>query len=148
MKKTLLLLILLLSIKAAQSQILTPVKWAYGAKKEANGLVIVYLKATIQDGWHIYSVNQKPGGPQKTQFEFLKSADYEPVGKVTEPKPESKYEEVFGIQVDYFNHEVIFQQKFRVKKDSLAIKGKLTYMACTNKQCLPPEDISFEIPVK
>jgi DsbC/DsbD-like thiol-disulfide interchange protein len=136
------------SVSALKAQIMTPVKWAYGAKKESGGMLTVFFKATIDDGWHIYSVNQKPGGPQKTVFTFKKSPDYLVIGRPTEPKPESKFEEAFGIKVYFFNTEVTFQQKLKLKKGETTVKGKLTYMACTNNQCLPPEDLAFEIPVK
>ena len=134
-------------LNSAEAQILNPVKWSYAAKSGTGGVATIYLRATIDDGWHIYSVNQKPGGPQKTVFSFSKSPDYSPIGKPVEPKPLSKFEDAFGIQVYYFSSSVTFQQKMKINKGQTIVKGKLTYMACTDKQCLPPEDLTFEIPI-
>jgi len=83
-------------LNSAEAQILNPVKWSYAAKNGTGGVATIYLRATIDDGWHIYSVNQKPGGPQKTVFSFSKSPDYSPIGKPVEPKPLSKFEDAFG----------------------------------------------------
>ena len=70
MKKILLVLIMLVSINTLKAQIMNPVKWSYAAKIGEGGTATLYLKATIESGWHVYSVNQKPGGPQKTEFTF------------------------------------------------------------------------------
>lgn len=126
----------------------SPVTWNYAFKKISATEATIYLKAILPDGWHIYSVNQKPGGPLKTSFTFDSSVDYELQGKVTEPKPFSKYEPAFGMQVDFFKREVIFQQKIKLKKPETIVKGKIEYMACTDKQCTPPLEKEFSIPVK
>lgn len=138
---------LLLSI-GAHAQIVTPVKWAYAAKKTSPTEVTVFLKATIDAGWHIYSQNVKDGGPIKTSFAFAKSKDYVLVGKPVEPKPITKYEKSFSMDVSYFEKEVVFQQKIKLKSANVtAIKGQLEYMTCNDQKCLPPEDVNFSIPV-
>ncbi len=138
---------LLLSI-GAHAQIVTPVKWAYAAKKTSPTEVTVFLKATIDAGWHIYSQNVKDGGPIKTSFTFAKSKDYVLVGKPVEPKPVTKYEKAFSMNVSYFEKEVVFQQKIKLKSANVtAIKGQLEYMTCNDQKCLPPEDVNFSIPV-
>ncbi len=138
---------LLLSI-GAHAQIVTPVKWAYAAKKTSPTEVTVFLKATIDAGWHIYSQNVKDGGPIKTSFKFAKSKDYVLVGKPAEPKPVTKYEKSFSMDVSYFEKEVVFQQKIKLKSANVtAIKGQLEFMTCNDQKCLPPEDVNFSIPV-
>ncbi|WP_317169611.1 protein-disulfide reductase DsbD domain-containing protein [Mucilaginibacter humi] len=99
-------------------------------------------------GWHIYSQNVKDGGPIKTSFTFAKSKDYTLVGKAIEPKPVTKYEDAFKMNVSYFEKEVVFTQKIKLKSANVtAIKGSLEYMTCNNQKCLPPEDVNFTIPV-
>ncbi|GAA3971698.1 protein-disulfide reductase DsbD N-terminal domain-containing protein [Mucilaginibacter dorajii] len=148
MKKLLLMMVALLICAGAYAQIETPVRWSYAAKKVNAKEAIVFLKATIQPGWHIYSLNVGDGGPIKTSFEFNKSKDYAPVGKTTEPSPMSKFEKSFNMNVTYFEKEVIFQQKISLKSASAAsVTGKLTYMTCNDKKCLPPEDVDFTIPL-
>ncbi|SMC66214.1 protein-disulfide reductase DsbD domain-containing protein [Pedobacter africanus] len=148
MKNRLLIFSLCLLFSSTQAQILNPVNWSYGAKKISATEAVLYLKATMDSGWHIYSVNQKDGGPLKTSFKFAASSGFVLIGNVMEPKPISKFEEVYGLQVDYFKKEVVFQQSVKLKKPDAVVKGKIEYMACTDKQCTPPLEVEFSIPVK
>lgn len=149
MKKLFAVIAAVLISAGAYAQIEHPVTWAYAAKKTSATEATLLLKATIQPGWHIYSLNVKEGGPIKTSFTFAKSKDYELIGKPVEPKPVTKYEESFKMDVSYFEKEVIFQQKIKLKHgaSASAVKGQLEYMVCNDKKCLPPEDIDFSIPL-
>jgi DsbC/DsbD-like thiol-disulfide interchange protein len=147
MKKLLLMMVALVICAGAYAQIETPVKWSYAAKKLNSKEAIVYFKATIQTGWHIYSQNVGEG-PIATAFEFAKSKDFAPVGKTTEPTPISKYEAAFKTNVTYFEKEVVFSQKISLKSASATkVTGKLTYETCNDHKCLPPEDVDFTIPL-
>ncbi len=148
MKKVLLAAIILLISAGAFAQIETPVKWSYAAKKISSTEAVVFLRATIQDGWHIYSQDVKDGGPIKTSFTFTSSKEYSLVGKPSEPTPLTKFESAFSMNVSYFEKSVTFQQKVKLKSANVAaVTGKLEYMTCNDKKCLPPEDIDFSIPL-
>ena len=148
MKRILLLMTVLMISAGAYAQIEAPVKWSYAAKKLNNNEAVILLRATIQDGWHIYSQNVKDGGPIKTSFTFAPSKEYTLVGKPSEPKPVTKYEESFKMNVSYFEKTVTFQQKIKLKSNKVtAIKGQLEFMTCNDKKCLPPDDVDFTIPL-
>jgi len=129
-------------------QILAPVKWSYAAKGLNQKEAIVFIKATIDNGWHIYSVNQKEGGPVKTSFLFATSTEYSLIGTITEPRPITKFEQAFGINVNYFEKAVVFRQKIRLRERATAVKGKVNFMVCNDEKCLPPDDVEFSIPLK
>ena len=149
MKKiTLLLATVLFSVAGAFAQIEKPVTWSYAAKKVSKTEAVLYLKATIEDRWHIYSQNVKDGGPVKTTFTFSPSKDFSLVGKTAEPKAIVKFEDTFKMNVAYFEKSVIFQQKVKLNKGTTTVKGKVEYMVCNDRQCLPPEEVVFSIPVK
>jgi DsbC/DsbD-like thiol-disulfide interchange protein len=148
MKKLMLLLAVSFLSSGLFAQILQPVKWSYAAKKISKTDAVLLIKATIDNGWHIYSTQQKEGGPVKTSIDFTPSKDYALNGALAEPKPVTKMEQVFKMNVLYFEKSVIFQQKIKLKKDQTNIKGKVEYMVCNDKQCLPPDNIDFNIPVK
>jgi DsbC/DsbD-like thiol-disulfide interchange protein len=140
--------IMLLMMSAIKAQILTPVKWSYAAKRTGKNEAVVFLKATIDEGWHIYSQTVKDGGPVKTSFTFSPSTFHALVGNTIEPTPITRNEKVFNMDVSYFEKSVIFQQKISLKANQTIVKGALEYMTCNDKQCLPPEDIEFSIAVK
>ena len=148
MKKVWLASIALLVGSSLQAQILKPVKWSYAAKKTSPTEAVVYLKATLDPGWHVYSQHVKEGGPVATSFKFSPGS-YALQGPTQEPTPITKLEKVFGMKVSYFEKQVIFQQKLKLTgKTPLTVKGTLEYMVCDDKQCLPPEEVSFTVPVK
>ena len=146
MKKILLLIIF--TSNSLFAQIEHPVKWSYASKRTGKNEVEIVLKATIENGWHIYSAYQEAGGPVKTSFTFTPGNDYSLIGKVEEPQPVSKFEPVFNVKVKYFENSVTFHQKIRLKSAHPVVKGKLNFMVCNDQKCLPPEDVDFNLPVK
>jgi DsbC/DsbD-like thiol-disulfide interchange protein len=149
MKKITFLFCALCLIKfSAYSQILKPVTWSYAAKRTSPTTATVFIKATVDQGWHLYSQFVKDGGPVKTTFTFPSSAAYTLVGTTTEPKAITKYESTFKMDVSYFEKSVVFQQKIKLKGKTAAVKGSVEFMVCDDKQCLPPEQVDFSIPVK
>ncbi|WDF57412.1 protein-disulfide reductase DsbD domain-containing protein [Mucilaginibacter sp. KACC 22063] len=150
MKKSLPLLICFMLFACfTHAQILTPVHWSYAAKKLNANEAVVFVKATIDDGWHVYSQNVKDGGPVKTTFKFEPSKAYTLLGKTIEPTPVTRMEKAFGMEVSFFEKSVIFQQKVKLNgKGKVVVKGSLEYMTCNDQKCLPPEDIEFSVEVK
>ncbi|MDN3547421.1 protein-disulfide reductase DsbD domain-containing protein [Mucilaginibacter aquaedulcis] len=148
MKKIILTAICITLCSAAFSQILTPVKWSYASKRIDKEQAVLLIRATIDKGWHIYSQHVADGGPIKTTLKFEKNDDYILEGSTIEPKPISEYEKSFSMNVQYFEQAVTFQQKIKLKAGQTTVKGTINFMVCNAKQCLPPDDVEFNIPVK
>jgi len=140
--------ILMLFAIAVKAQILTPVHWSYAAKKISKDEAIVFVKATIDPGWHVYSQYVKEGGPVKTTFTFDPPKEYTLIGTTQEPKPITRNEKVFSMDVSFFENSVIFQQKVKLKSATANVTGKFEYMACNDEKCLPPDEVTFSVPVK
>jgi len=148
MKRVILAVFALMMSIGAKAQVEAHVKWSYVAKKTSPTEAVLFLKATMDDKWHIYSQTVKEGGPVKTSFTFTPSKEYTLVGKTIEPTPITKYEKVFGMNVGYFEKTVIFQQKVKLKSANVkAIAGKLEFMTCNDQKCLPPDEVVFTIPL-
>jgi len=150
MKKTTIIItfILITTASALKAQILTPVHWSFAAKKISGNEAVVFFKATIDKGWHLYSQTVQEGGPVKTTFTFPADKDYLIVGKTMEPASITRFEKAFSINVNFFEHEVVFQQKIRMKAGKAIVKGTVEYMTCNDRKCLPPEDVSFSVAVR
>ena len=147
MKKLLLILAVMLTGAGAFAQVQGHVTWAYAAKKVSATEAVVLLKATIDKGWHIYSLNVKDGGPIKTSFKFKPSKEFKLAGKTMEPRPIVKYDSNFKMNLTYFENSVVFQQKVKLRGKKATVKGTLEYMTCNDHQCLPPEDVDFTVQV-
>jgi hypothetical protein len=52
------------------------------------------------------------------------------------------------MNVSYFENSVVFQQKVKLNAKSSIVKGKVEFMVCDDKQCLPPEEVEFSVAVK
>lgn len=148
MKKLIIALLLLTSVQALKAQILHPVKWSYAAKKVSATEAIVYFKATIDKGWHMYSQNVADSGPTKTVFTFAPSQQYTLVGETQESKPIVKFEKMFDMKVGYFENQAVFQQRVKLKsKNQTSVKGSINFGACDDTTCIQPEDVSFNVPI-
>ena len=147
--KSIILFVAVFMISATSfGQILKPVKWSYASKKNNDKEAVVFLKATIDDGWHIYSQAVPENGPHPTAFSFSSSKEYQLNGKTQASQPIVKHDPTFDMEVGYYKKSVVFQQKIKLTENSPTIKGTLTYMVCNDLQCLPPEEVAFSIPIK
>ncbi|MBD1431907.1 sugar transporter [Sphingobacterium sp. DN00404] len=147
-KLSLLIVIVLFTIAGAVAQIHNPVKWSVASQKLTDKEAVVFIKATIDNGWHIYGLNVPNGGPIATSFAFGSSKDYSLNGKVAAPAPKSKFEKVFDMNVPYYTKEVVFQQKIKLNKGQTTVKGTVEFMACDAERCLPPDEYAFNVTIK
>jgi hypothetical protein len=148
MKKTILFVAVFIICATSFAQILKPVKWSYASKPINDNEAIVFIKATMEKGWHLYSQTVPDGGPEATSFSFSASKDYKLKGKTSEPEPITKYVNVFKMKLSYFENSVVFQQRITQVVGSPTVKGKVVYMVCNDMQCLAPDEVAFSLPVK
>jgi len=143
----LVLLFISISSSGAFAQLEKPVSWSYFAKKTAKNEATIYLKATMESRWHIYSLTVK-GGPTPTSFAFSPSKDFSLIGKANAPKPMSKYDKNLKTDLTYYEDEVVFSQKIKLNKPTTIAKVEVEFMACNDKACLPSDRINLSIPIK
>ena len=136
--------------RPALAQIERPVAWTFAARPGGSPQeATLTFTATIGGNWHIYSQFIEEGGPEPTSFKFTPSPDYELLGKVTEePAPVKTFEKAFNMNIAYFPKRAVFSQKIRLKAPQTTVKGTLTFMACNDEKCLPPDDLDFSIAVQ
>lgn len=145
MKKLLIFLITGIATQLTYAQVESHINWAYAAKKTAATDANVLLKASLDEGWHIYAVNED--APIKTKIKFAPSASYKTVGNIIEPKPISTYNADAKMKLTYFEKSVKFQQKVKLTGKKASVKGTLDYVVCNDYKCLPPESIQFTVPI-
>lgn len=142
------LIALLLNGIYCQAQ--SPVQWQFSVKKMSEGVYAWTAKATIGKPWHIYSQSTPEGGPIPTYIDFAKS----PLIVLKEQTKElgkmiTKREEVFDMNVKYYEGVVEFVQVFKLKrKVKTNISGTIEYMVCNDKECLPPKKQNFSVAVE
>lgn len=124
-------------------------KFKLSSKKVSDCEYDLVFSASIEDGWHVYSVKKTAeDGPNPTSFKFVPSGSYELVGKIKESKTIKEHDKVFDVDVEYFAKTAVFTQRIKLKTDkNVTIKGKSEYQACTESQCVfpPAEDFEFTL---
>lgn len=148
MLKCLISACLMLVTTLAHAQLSSPVSWSFsqrdvaGKKNEA----VLQMKAVLRPGWHIFSQHMKAGGPTPTLFRFQPNPHVQLQGAVTEPKSMTYFEPLFKMNVSYFENEVQFEQRvLKQVKSAQVVKGMVEFMVCSAKECLPPDEVEFEI---
>jgi Disulphide bond corrector protein DsbC len=126
------------------------VEWKFESKKVSDKKYEVKLIALVKNPWHIYSTTTPDGGPLPTKISFTRNPLAVLDGNVKEVgKLETHYEEVFEIDTKYFNNKVEFVQVVNIKGNAKTnLTGTVEYMACNDRECLPPKTVPFTIALK
>lgn len=142
-----LVLILVSTFAFAQ---LEPVKWSFEVEKLNDKEYDIIFSADIDRGWALYSqFMEAQHGPIPTSFEFYRDNQIELVGDASETGlRQESFDEIFGMNLVKYKNRARFVQRVKVEHGAELITGRLTYMTCDDKSCLPPEDVNFEIALK
>lgn len=143
-QRILLTILLLATVLTMQAQMQDPVHFKSELKTGKNAEAEIVFTATIDQGWHVYSTDLGQDGPIEATFNVVKMDGAEKVGKLT-PKGNviKKYDEMFGMELKYFEHQVTFVQKIRFTKPKYDIDCYLEYGACNDQSCLPPTQVEL-----
>ena len=149
MKTRLLILALIATIfsATASAQRLTtpkPVRFKVEKKQVNDNTFDVLFSATIDKGWHVYSPGLPAGGPVSASITIDKSEGAEAEGPLKAIGNERNvYDEMFGMNVRYFEDAVTFSQRFHAKGGKYDVSGRLVYGSCNDQMCLPPTSVDF-----
>lgn len=106
------------------------------------------VTATLEEGWHLYAISQKRGGPIATKITLAADSprkitgafvpDAEPHKRTVEDVPAWK-----GLVIEEHSGRVVW----RAPLDSGAgeIRGAVSLQLCQDTTCLPPQTIPFTV---
>ena len=149
MKPVFIFFILVLSNYVLQAQSFKQVKWNYSVKKISDKTFEVHMTASINGRYHLYAQNVGVEGPAPTSFNFTKNPLIRLDGVVKEEgKLIKKYESAWNGNVNYFEKSVNFVQVVKLKANvKTMLSGKVEFMVCDDKQCLPPSEVDIKVPI-
>ncbi|HMV47413.1 MAG TPA: protein-disulfide reductase DsbD N-terminal domain-containing protein [Blastocatellia bacterium] len=133
-----------------------PIKWSLkldspAATFKAGDQIRLLLTAEIEDGWHLYSLDEIERGPKPTRISLASDQLFE-LADIESPEPQSAFDENFGIPTQFYEHAVTFTLPVTVATKAPAGKRKLIaqarYQTCTDKLCLPPKLVKTEVEVE
>jgi hypothetical protein len=147
MKKTILLALIVGSGTLAIAQSSKQVNWVYSAKKVADKTYEIHMTATIGGDYHLYAQDAGGDGPIPTTFSFTKSPLLALDGAVKEKgQIVKKFESAWNHNVNYYEKTVDFVQMVKLKSNvKTTLAGKVEFMVCNDKECLPPADVDIKV---
>ena len=126
------------------AQMYEPIKCETSWEVVSDGVAELRIAATIDAGWHLYSTELEDGPTAATLVvETIEGARLD--GKLGfEGKEIAKYDDMFGMDVRYFENKVTFVQRFVLENEDYAVQGYFQYGACDDQSCLPPTNVEFK----
>ncbi|MGI9532725.1 cytochrome c biogenesis protein CcdA [Lutimonas sp.] len=127
------------------AQIHNPVTWDTSVERIAEEEFNLVITAEIEQGWHLYSQKVPDGGPIPTTITIdTDNSAYELLGSPEEGKGHEEYDNVFDMDIKYFETKAIFKQKIKLlNSNTIDIKGVLEFMVCDDTNCLPPTEVDL-----
>ncbi|MDQ3042482.1 MAG: protein-disulfide reductase DsbD N-terminal domain-containing protein, partial [Acidobacteriota bacterium] len=125
-----------------------PTKWslesdAKGKTLKINETFKATLKAEIEMGWHLYSVEQPSGGPFPTKITLAENTPFKLEGKVETPMPITKLDPNFNVETKFFDGQAEFNLPVvttdETNADALGVNVR--FQVCNDTLCLPPKTV-------
>lgn len=133
---------MLLVVAVSHAQMVEPVKFSASLNMGKGADAEIVFSAKIDPGWHVYSTNLGSDGPIQAALHVNKHEGVELVGSLTPRGKEIKqFDELFGMELRYFEGSVKFVQKIRFTAEKYSIDCSLEYGACNDEACMPPGDV-------
>lgn len=131
-----------------------PVKWAATSKTKAlkpGESFKVSLVATLEEGWHLYSVTQPPP-PIATRVSVAKDQPYVLDGTIQAPPAERVFDPSFGMDAEYYSGVAEFIIPVKAAPDAapgkVPVKVQAYFQSCNDQFCLPPKTVTVEVPME
>ena len=133
-----------LLLAAPFNQISQPVRTAERLEQVSPDTIRLSIDLTIAKGWHVYSVSMPSGGPTSASLAFDTIHGITPTTALSFIGQEKEIDDpVFGMRVRYFENSVTFYRDFRIDDTRWIMEGALTFGACDDESCLPPQRVEF-----
>jgi DsbC/DsbD-like thiol-disulfide interchange protein len=148
------LALVLALLNAGFAASILPVKWKLIGPDAARRVVVgktvaLELEANIAQGWHIYSLTQKPGGPIPLRISVSGAPDVSIRARIAAPKPVWTYDKNFGLETELYSGRSRFSVPVGVPAESRSgtrrIRVEARYQACSDKLCLPARTEKFDV---
>lgn len=121
-----------------------PAIWSYEAEKISDTEYNLIVKASIYDGWYIFSQFTDENGSLPSEFTFENAGeDYELVGPTEESETVTVYSDIFEVDETYFLEEAIFTQRIKLLNPATTqVEVGLFYQICKDV-CIPVDEVFY-----
>ena len=110
------------------------------------------LSGEIQQGWHVYGLEQQPRGPTPLRITLDANAIVAPAGVASGTAPETVHDPHFGFNTQLYSHPFVIHLPVQVGADLAAgrqlIPISVRFQACSDRECLLPKTVHLSVPIE
>jgi DsbC/DsbD-like thiol-disulfide interchange protein len=147
--------ICLSAIANAQAPI-QPVQWTGSIATKApigpGRKATIVIAADIQDGWHVYGLDQVSGGPTALHVALDANEVVQAGGAIKGTAPVKRHDSSFDLETQVYTHSFTLDVPVQVKQHPAAGKQSLSvsihFQACSDRICLPPRTVHVAVPIE
>ncbi len=123
------------------------VSWTFKSKRVKPRTYVITAKATINSGWYVYSQYlESDKGPISTYLSFEENFSAKLVDRASEAGEKVEgFDPLFNMNITKYKKELLIKQTVTIPKGQRYLKGSITFMSCNDNQCMPPDEVPFEL---
>lgn len=134
------------------AQDLNPILWKIKTESlptqlKAGDKFNIQVVAAIDEGWHLYSLEQPQGGPIPTRIGLPEGQKFKLAGTIESPLPLVVFDPNFNLDTQFYEEEAVFILPVEVVKDAAPGKQTLTintfFQTCNDTKCLPAKTVKL-----
>ena len=130
------------------------VSWSASAPAQSvkpGGRIKITLRGEVQNGWHVYGLQQAPDGPTPLRVTLdvsdIAAADGAPSGS-----PVTKLQDPsFNLETQFYAHDFTVTAPVRVGQHAAAgpqaIPVSVRFQTCNGRICQPPKTVRLSVPI-
>lgn len=146
--------VIILSPRIGFAQDLNPIRWSVKRVNPAAAVKVgdkfnAQVFATIDEGWHLYSLDQPSGGPIPTRIWMPEDQKFKLAGDIESPLPQVLFDPNFNMDTQFYEGEATFTLAVEIAKDAQGGKNTLFinvfFQTCNDSTCLPPKTVRLNM---
>ena len=140
---------------AADARAQEPIHWSLAVTSKGPVLpgkpFEAALSARIDQGWHLYALEEPTGGPSPTVITLPPSKLFVLAGEVSAPPGTRLFDTNFNLETEFFEDQVAFLVPLKVVAGTALGRQKLeittNWQTCNDHLCLPPTEATISVDV-